>query len=140
MIIYDINCINGHKFEGWFHDRQAWLEQSAKRLVCCPVCGSSSVEVAPSSIAIKTRSSTKSAKKENDEKEISPAQALHLLHHYIKSNFEDVGNKFAEVALKMHYGEEEKRNIHGAATPQEEADLKQEGISFVKIPLPKLDS
>lgn len=79
-----------------------------------------------------------SAKKE--EMNITPEQALQLLHQYIDHNFEDVGNKFAEVALKIHIGDEEKRNIKGTTTPQEEADLKEEGVSFVKIPLLKMDS
>jgi hypothetical protein len=138
VIIYDIKCENGHKFEGWFQDRQAWIEQNAQKLICCPVCNSSSVEIVPSSVAIMGKDSKMPVRK--DGKDISPAQALQLLHRYIDSNFEDVGNKFAEVALKMHYGDEEKRNIKGTTTPQEDVSLKEEGVLFVKIPLPKLDS
>jgi len=138
VIIYDIKCENGHKFEGWFQDRQSWIEQNAQRLICCPVCNSSNVEIAPSSVTIMGKDSRMPAKK--DEKEISQAQALQLLHQYIDSNFENVGDKFAEVALKMHCGDEEKRNIQGTTTPQEEVSLKEEGVLFVKIPLPKLDS
>ena len=63
-----------------------------------------------------------------------------MFHQYINKNFEDVVNKFAEVALKIHYGEEEKRNIRGTTTPQEEDSLKEEGVSFIKIPIPKMDS
>jgi hypothetical protein len=51
-----------------------------------------------------------------------------------------VGNRFADVALKIHYGEEEKRNIKGTTTAQEEDNLKEEGVQFVKIPVPKMDS
>ena len=138
MIIYDVKCENGHKFEGWFKDRQAWIEQNAQRLVCCPVCNSCNVELAPSSVAIKGRDS-KTAESKNDQN-ISPEQALQWLHQYIGQNFEDVENKFAEVALKIHYGEEEKRNIRGTTTAEEEAGLKEEGVSFIKIPLPKMDS
>jgi hypothetical protein len=74
------------------------------------------------------------------EKELSPAKALQLLHNYIDKNFDDVGNKFAEVALKIHCGEEEKRNIRGITTSQEEESLKEEGVQFFKIPLPKMNS
>jgi hypothetical protein len=74
------------------------------------------------------------------EKEISPIKALQVLHQYIDKNFEDVGDKFAEVALKMHCGEEEKRNIKGTTTPQEENSLKEEGVQFIKIPMLKMDS
>jgi hypothetical protein len=138
VIIYDIRCENGHKFEGWFHDRQAWIDQNERRLIGCPVCGSSSVEIVPSSVAIRGKDSQK--RSPQHEKDISPARALQLLHQFIDSHFENVGDKFAEVALKMHCGDEEKRNIQGTTTKQEEADLKEEGVMFVKIPLPKLDS
>ncbi len=138
MIIYDVKCENGHKFEGWFKDRQAFLSQNAQRLICCPVCNSSQVEIAPSSITIMGKDSKMSAKQE--DREITPVQALQMLHQYIENNFEDVGNKFAEVAVKIHEGDEEKRNIRGTTTPQEETSLKEEGISFVKIPLLKMDS
>jgi len=57
MIIYDVKCENGHTFEGWFKDRQAWIEQNAQRLICCPVCNSSQVEIAPSSLTIMGRDS-----------------------------------------------------------------------------------
>ena len=138
MIIYDVKCEKGHKFEGWFKDRQAWIEQNAKRLICCPVCNSSSVEISPSTITILGKDSKVATRK--DDHEISPIQALQLFHQYIENSFEDVGNKFAEVALKIHCGDEEKRNIKGTTTPQEETNLKEEGVSFIKIPLPKMDS
>jgi hypothetical protein len=138
VIIYDVKCENGHKFEGWFKDRHAWIEQNAQRLICCPICNSSNVEIAPSSITIMGKDS-KIADKNND-KAIAPGQALQWLQQYIGSNFEDVGNKFAEVALKIHFGDEEKRNIKGTTTSQEEATLKEEGVSFIKIALPKMDS
>ena len=74
------------------------------------------------------------------EKELSPFKTLQLLHQYIDKNFEDVGDKFAEVALKIHFGEEEKRNIKGTTTPQEENNLREEGVQFIKIPGLKMDS
>ena len=138
MIIYDVKCENGHKFEGWFKDRQAWIEQNARRLVCCPVCNSSNVEIVPSSITIMGKDSRVADNLR--EKEISPFKALQLLHQYIDKNFEDVGDKFAEVALKIHFGEEEKRNIKGTTTPQEENNLREEGVQFIKIPGLKMDS
>ena len=137
MIIYDIKCENGHTFEGWFKDRQAWIEQNASRLVSCPVCNSYSVEIAPSSLTIMGKDSKPPRNKEDQG--VSRGQVLQSWRRYIE-NFEDVGNKFAEVALKIHAGDEERRNIKGTTTPQEETVLKEEGVSFVKITLPKMDS
>ena len=138
MIIYDLKCEKGHTFEGWFKDQNAWTMQKSQRLVSCPVCNSSDIQVIPSSITIMGKDSRSSERIQ--EKEISPVKALEMLHQYINKNFEDVGNKFAEVALKIHYGDEEKRNIKGTSTPQEEENLKEEGVQFIKVPLLKMDS
>lgn len=138
MIIYDLKCEKGHAFEGWFKDRQAWILQNSQKLVSCPVCSGTKVEITPSSIAIRGRNSRITGNIQ--EKEVSPVQALQVLRQYIDKNFEDVGNKFAEVALNMHCGDEEKRNIKGTTTPQEENNLKEEGVQFIKIPLLKMDS
>jgi hypothetical protein len=138
VIIYDIKCEKGHKFEGWFKDRQAWISQNSQRLISCPVCNSSQVEIIPSSITVVGKDSRKA---ENvPEKEHSPARAMQMLNHFIENNFEDVGNKFAEVALKIHSGNEKKRNIKGTTTQQEEDSLREEGVQFIKIPIPKMDS
>ena len=138
MIIYDLKCEKGHTFEGWFKDRQTWTLQNSQKLVSCPVCNSSNIEIIPSSITIMGKDSRLENKSQN--KELSPANALKMLHQYIDKNFEDVGDKFAEIAIKIHYGDEEKRNIKGTSTPQEEEILKEEGVQFIKIPLLKMDS
>jgi hypothetical protein len=138
VIIYDLKCEKGHMFEGWFQDQLAWNLQKSQKLVSCPVCSSSNIEIVPSSVTIMGKDSRAANKLQ--EKEVSPIKALQVLHQYIDKNFEDVGDKFAEVALKIHCGEEEKRNIKGTTTPQEENSLKEEGVQFIKIPLLKMDS
>jgi len=138
VIIYDIKCEKGHKFEGWFKDRQAWISQNSQRLISCPVCSSSQVEIIPSSLTIMGKESRKADSVPG--KELSVNKAMQILHHFIENNFEDVGNKFAEVALKIHSGDDEKRNIKGTTTPQEEDNLREEGVQFIKVPIPKMDS
>ena len=140
MIIYDLKCNNSHTFEGWFTDRESFEKQKSERLITCPVCGSYDVEMMLSSIAIMGKDrDTKAAEKEQP-KEISAMKALQNFHEYIDKAFEDVGANFAEVALKMHFGEEEKKNIKGTTTRSEEENLKEEGVQFFKIPIPKFDS
>ena len=138
MIIYDLRCANGHAFEGWFKDRETWLFQNSQNMVACPVCNGTDIEISPSSITILGRDSRDEKKSQN--KEISAAKALKMLQQYIDKNFEDVGDKFAEIALKIHYGDEEKRNIKGTSTPEEEKNLKDEGVKYIKIPAIKMDS
>lgn len=138
MIIYDLKCEKGHKFEGWFSDRLAFEDQKSKKLIACPICESFEVEMVPSSVAIMGKN-IRESKKEN-LKNISPMKALQVFHEYLDKNFDDVGSRFADVALKMHRGEEDKKNIKGTTTRDEEEILKKEGVQFIKVPMPELDS
>ena len=63
------------------------------------------------------------------------AALLKMVRHVV-ANTEDVGDGFAEEARKIHYGESEQRNIRGQATPQETAELMEEGIGVMPLPLP----
>ncbi len=74
---------------------------------------------------------------ERKKGEEAAQQALQLIHEYVDKHFEDVGAKFAQEALKIHHGEEEKRNIRGTATTEEEVILKEEGVQFLKVPIVK---
>ena len=137
MIIYDLRCEKNHRFEGWFNDRAAFEEQKAKQLLSCPICGSSKIIMVPSSISIMARDNRGS---EKDMREVSPLKALETFHKFLDKNFEEVGDKFAEVAMKIHSGEEDKRNIKGTTTKEEDEALKEAGVQFVKVPIPKFDS
>jgi hypothetical protein len=92
----------------------------------------------PSTISIMARDIRASDKK--DFEELSLPKALKLFHEFLDKNFDDVGKKFTEVALRIHHGEEEGRNIKGVTTESEEETLREEGIQFLKIPVPKFDS
>jgi len=132
MIALDIQCINGHVFEGWFGDNKAYEEQERKRLIACPVCNETAVTRIPSTFAIKTSGSPMRISKE--EKEL--LQMGKKIVDYVEKNFDDVGCDFTKEALKMHYGVSEPRNIRGVSTADEEKTLKEEGVEFFKLPLP----
>ena len=132
MIAYDIQCVNGHAFEGWFEDSQAYQNQKKKDLIACPVCNSTAVSRIPSTFAIKSSPIPKKISlQEEDLKKVGKQ-----IVDYVEKNFDDVGCDFAKEALKIHYGVEEPRNIRGVSTKEEEKMLKEEGIDFVKIPMP----
>jgi hypothetical protein len=99
-------------------------------MITCPICNDHQIEKAFSSFAIKRGG-------ERVEEKMDPHQALQLVHEYLDRHFEDVGAKFYKEALKIHYGEVEKRNIKGTATTEEEVILKEEGVQFFKIPTTK---
>ena len=137
MIIYDLKCEKNHIFEGWFNDRTAFEKQKERKLVSCPVCGNSNIEIVPSSITVMGK---EAGGLDKNYKNLSPAKALRMFNEYIDKTFEDVGNSFAEVALTIHTREEDSRNIKGSVTKNEEDTLREEGVPFVKIPIPKFDS
>ena len=132
MIAYDLQCINGHAFEGWFEDSEAYQAQKKKGLIACPVCNTTRVSRIPSTFAIK--SSPIPRQLSLDEKNLK--KAGQEIIDFVEKNFDDVGCDFAKEALKIHYGVEEPRNIRGVSTKEEEKMLKKEGIDFFKIPLP----
>jgi hypothetical protein len=138
VIIYDLKCDKSHKFEGWFNDRAAFEDQKTGKLISCPICGSSDVDIVPSSISILGKDVMRTEMEK--AKEIPPMKAIHLFQEYLSKNFDDVGEKFAEVAMKIHKGEEEKRNIKGTTTKEDEETLKDAGVQFYKVSVPKLDS
>ena len=132
MIVFDLECANGHTFEGWFEDNKAFERQNKKKMVACPVCNATSVSKKLSTFAIKG-SPTLPDKIDQHPDLRRIGQELKA---YVEKNFDNVGCDFAKEALKIHYGVGEPRNIRGVSTKEEEKTLKEEGIPFFKVPLP----
>lgn len=136
MIAYDLRCPNGHVFEGWFEDSAAFESQQQQGMISCPVCNDSGVRRIPSTFAIK---GTPTRRGESNP-QLDAAIMARAIIDYMDKNFDNVGTEFAKEALKIHYGVSEPRNIRGVSTAQEEDLLRQEGVSFFKMPTPSSDS
>lgn len=132
MIAYDLQCIAGHSFEGWFEDEKSFLQQKKKGLVTCPICDETSVSRIPSAFAIKSSN----IPAQSDKTISKYAEIGKRIVDYVENNFDDVGCNFAKEALKIHYGVTEPRNIRGVSTEAEEKSLKDEGVEFFKFPVP----
>jgi hypothetical protein len=52
------------------------------------------------------------------------------------ANTENVGERFAEEARRIHYGEAEQRGIRGQASREDRQALEDEGIEVHPLPLP----
>jgi hypothetical protein len=130
MIAFDLFCSKGHKFECWFKDNASFEEQKSASILTCPICNDHRIEKAFSPFAIKRSG-------EKVKEGIDPHQALQVIQDYLDKHFEDVGADFYKEALKIHYGEVEKKNIKGTATTEEEVILKEEGVPFFKVPIIK---
>ena len=76
--------------------------------------------------------------KGQSKQQITPEQIKIMLRHvrrYVETNGRNVGDKFAEEALKIHYGEKEQDIIYGTCTLEEGEQLADEGVEFAEIPL-----
>ena len=142
MIVFDLACAEGHRFEGWFGSSAAFADQQARGLVECPHCGSSEVAKAPMAPAVPAKANSKvesPARKLPVADKIPPevAKAMHALAEaqakaLKKSTW--VGDKFAEASRAMHYGERDHATIHGQATRDEAVALVEEGIAVSPLP------
>ncbi len=66
---------------------------------------------------------------------------LRELRHKVEENCDYVGGNFAEEARKIHYGEEDPRNIYGETSDEQAEELHEEGVTFSRIPwAPRHDS
>lgn len=149
MVIYNLLCKKKHRFEGWFPSFEDFQKQAEKKLISCPTCGTTKVEKVPHACAVHVKKeqapapATKKDRAPAPAASLSPAEFNEMLirvHHYVKENYEDVGSRFAEEARQIHKGEAEERPIHGTATVKEAKDLAEEGVPFIPLPKPELDS
>lgn len=131
MILFDLRCSGDHVFEAWFRDSDTYDSQAALGDIACPLCGDSQIVKALMAPNIARSTET-----------IDPAQSalmlnqLQALHEEITRNSDDVGENFPEEMRKIHYGETEKRSIHGRANLDDARALDDEGIEFGILPLP----
>lgn len=136
MIAFDLQCANGHTFEGWFEDNRAYEKQKRKDLITCPVCSDNSVAKVFSPISIKSSTSSHGTLDELQQKQNALVEMSREVADFVKNNFDNVGSDFSKEALKIHYGVTEPRNIRGVSTKSEEKMLESEGIEFFKVPMP----
>ncbi len=137
MILFALRCARDHEFEGWFRDGDAFEAQRAAGEIACPHCGDTSVEKAVM------------APRLGRSREAPPPalvmarmrKALVEMRRQVESHCDYVGNRFAEEARRIHYGEADPHGIYGEASDAESRDLADEGISFGQIPwIPSSDA
>jgi hypothetical protein len=142
MIHYTLVCEQEHVFEGWFRSSDDFDTQVDDGLVTCPVCGSTSVSrglMAPSVRSARGREEREEGVKRQtvmvpDRAQKMMLEALREIRKKVTENADYVGERFAEEARKMHYGEVEHRGIWGEATSEEVSSLSEEGIEFQPLP------
>ena len=135
MIRFSLNCEHDHGFEAWFRNNEDFDTQKKRGFVECPSCGSRKVEKALMAPAVSTgRKREKLALAMSEQQRQAMAQ-IKALTEKIRDNAENVGDKFAEEARKIHFGETEARGIYGEATQEEAQSLAEDGVSFMPLPV-----
>jgi len=145
MKVLDLRCSHGHGFEGWFASNEAFESQLADGLVECPVCADTRIvkllsaprlnlgnAKAPAGAAAASSAPATA----QVPAELSPEARWMRAVREVLAKTEDVGDRFADEARKMHYGEAEERGIRGQATREQTEALLDEGIPVMPLPIP----
>jgi hypothetical protein len=153
MIRYALRCERDHEFESWFQSSSAYESQVKRKLVTCPICGSAKVDkaiMAPRIVGKKGRERATQPPEPTaapapeatpsgptsllmaQERELR-AKLKELRDHIVKTA-DNVGERFANEARAMHYGDKEHRPIYGEASPDEAKSLIDEGIEVSPLP------
>lgn len=157
MLVVDLVCAHGHRFEGWFQSADDLASQQDRGLLSCPVCGHHEVERRPSatrynrsgvgSSAPSIRDGVKPAPlieppqtrgETSDEADaVAQLQAVYIqVVRHVMNSTEDVGDRFADEARRMHQGQEPVRAIRGQTSSDEAQSLRDEGIDVVSLLVP----
>lgn len=128
MIVFTLRCAEDHEFEGWFKDSDTFDAEVKARHVACPVCDSTKVVKAPMAPRL---GKGKEADAQHAKRMM---KQLRELRQHVEANSDYVGEKFADEARKIHYGETDPRSIYGESTSEEAEALKDEGVPFAAIP------
>ena len=156
MKVLNLRCGAQHLFEGWFGSEAAFQDQHARGLVECPVCGDTAIEKmlsaprlnlgaaqadtsspgAPSAASATPSPATALAAPDAAGLPMNPEQQAKFWRALRAAvvQAEDVGDRFADEARRMHQGDIEARQIRGRATRQETMALLEEGVPVLPLP------
>ncbi len=152
MIVYDLHCDQGHRFECWFRSSSDFSDQAERGLVTCPNCASTEVGKAPMAPSVPVKgnqrdTSTRPSKPAQEGEgmmaggsippEVQKAmRALAEAQAKALSKSRYVGESLADEARAMHYGDKDLEAIHGKATLEEAKELLEEGVPVAPLLAP----
>ena len=135
MIRFSLECEHEHGFEAWFRSNDDFDKQSKRGLIDCPACGSNRVHKSLMAPAVSTGRKRETIALAMGEQQRKAMAELKALSEKMRENADYVGDKFAEEARKIHFGETDPRGIYGEATTEEARDLIEDGVEFMPIPV-----
>lgn len=135
MIRFSLHCDHDHDFEGWFRDNGDFDRQAERGLVTCPVCGSLNVGKALMAPAVSTARVKEKIATGLGNAQRKIIEEMREMTRKVRENADYVGDKFAEEARKIHFGEAETRGIYGEATRDDVSSLIDDGIEVMPLPV-----
>lgn len=137
MKVYNLCCERDHRFEGWFASEGDFTSQSARLQIECPICSSCAVKRLPSAPRLNLSGAHRLQDNEHQANQRCSAHEQWIsVARDVIAQTDDVGDRFAEEARRIHYREAPERGIRGRATPDEALALAEEGIEVLQIALP----
>lgn len=155
MITFDLNCSQGHQFEGWFSSSADFEAQKANGMLLCPYCNDPVVRKALSVPNVPRKGNQRGSKISrvpaiqpdadvagSTDVGLDAPAIVELMQKLARAQMEMlgksqwVGGHFAETARAIHYGEEQDRLIHGETSTDEAKALVEEGISLAPLLFP----
>lgn len=143
MKVLNLRCSNGHGFEGWFTSDDEFMEQNGDGALQCPLCADSMITRMPTAPRLNLSSARDTEKPQFAPPAAADAQGSELQALWLKAvrhvlaHTEDVGERFAEEARRIHYGEAPERGIRGQVSAEQREQLIEEGIEVFALPLPR---
>lgn len=164
MKVFNLQCTHQHGFEGWFGSDADYESQLARGLVACPLCADTQISRLPTAPRLNLARGrgglqphpAKPAGEQAASSSVSadggsgsapeaavPSSAVALHSQWLQAvkhvmaNTVDVGERFAEEARRIHYGEAKDRAIRGQASADETEALRDEGIDVFAMPVPE---
>lgn len=143
MKVLNLQCSHRHAFEGWFASEDDFQGQLQRGLVECPMCGDTGIAKLPSAPRLNLGAQAETQAQAQDRQDVVSMPEVALQRAWLKmvrhvmANTEDVGERFAEEARRIHHGETGERAIRGQASAEETQELLEEGIGVMPLPIPK---
>ncbi|KQZ80830.1 hypothetical protein ASD64_11050 [Mesorhizobium sp. Root157] len=135
MIRFSLVCDSEHEFEAWFRSSDDFEAQKKRGFVDCPACGSHKIEKALMAPAVSTGGKKEKVALAMGEDQRRMMAQMKAMADKIRANADYVGDKFAEEARKIHFGEADKRGIYGEATLDDAKALVEDGVEFMPVPV-----
>ena len=164
MIVFDLACAHGHRFEGWFNSSAGFADQRERRLIACPVCSDTDIDKAVMAPRLAAKGNQRSdapatlpvtapalgtgeaVPMTTGVPAAADAPSAAIMRAFIAAvaakqaemlpQSRWVGRDFAPAARAMHEGRADTQLIHGSVSPDEAAALHEDGVAALPLLVP----